>query len=334
MLWLLALVLFLAAGWFFLQSGTSQTAKGTHLVEDRDFKVSEPESISKIFLADRRGNQTTLEKKEDIWMVNGDYPANENAIKNILDAVGRIEMQFIPAKAAVPNIVKSLATEGILVELFGPNGKKVRGYYIGGATSDERGTYAIMEGADQPYVVHLPGWVGNIRFRFNLVGEDWRSKRLFATPVEDIARLSIEYPTQRNRSFILTPAGENYEVAPFYETDQPVRLSPRSRVERYLYQYEKLYISEFENTARSAKAELIQGLPFAVISLDKVDGSEQVVKVYARIGQRTITVDPKDGTVSEDTPIQGYDLLFNDDKDFAVIQTGDLQPYLMSYQSF
>ena len=64
-------------------------------------------------------------------------------------------------------MVKSLASEGIKVELYDRKGEKIKAYYVGGATPDERGTYMIMENAEEPYVAHIPSWEGNLRFRFN-----------------------------------------------------------------------------------------------------------------------------------------------------------------------
>ncbi|MCB9291126.1 MAG: hypothetical protein H6560_27725 [Lewinellaceae bacterium] len=49
-------------------------------------------------------------------------------------------------------MVESLATEGMKVELYDKDGGLLKAYYVGGSTSDERGTYMIMEGAEQPYV--------------------------------------------------------------------------------------------------------------------------------------------------------------------------------------
>lgn len=332
--WLLALVVVLALGFAALQFSSRGKEQGTYVTEKRDFKVAAPEEVSKVFLAHRDGKQTTLIKQNDQWLVNGEYPANENAISNLLEAIGSIEMQYIPTKAAAENIVKNLATEGILVQVFNAAGTKLKGYYIGGSTADERGTYAILEDSNDPFVVQLPGWVGNLRFRYNLVGDDWRSKMLFTHSIQDIELLSIEYPTRRNLSFVLTPKGDEFQIAPFYETDQPIRPVPRGRAERYLYKYEKLFISEYSNHAVTEKAALVQKQPFATIYIKLKDGEEMRIKAFPHFNERYITADMKTGEVIDETPMRGYDLLLNDDQDFAVVQTADFAPFLETYQSF
>ena len=332
--WLLGIVLLLAIGFGALQLSSKGKEKSTFVTEARDFKVADVAEVSKVFLAHRDGKQTTLNKVEGEWLVNGKYLANNNAIKNLLQAIGSIEMQYIPTRASTENIVKNLATEGILVQVFDAAGNKLKGYYIGGSTSDERGTYAILEDTNDPFVVQLPGWVGNLRFRYNLVGDDWRSKMLFQHSVDDIELVSIEYPTRRNLSFILTPKGEEFQVAPFYETDQPVRPVQRSRAERYLYKYENLFISEYNNQAVMERAELRKKIPFATINIKLKDGEEMQIKAFPHFNERILTNDLKSGDIIENERMRGYDLLLNGDEDFAVVQTGDFGHFLETYQSF
>ncbi|MBK7335093.1 MAG: hypothetical protein IPJ00_02540 [Saprospirales bacterium] len=95
---LLALLLLLggATAAYFLAGRSSGAGMGGW---DRKFKVEDPEAIHKIFLADRRGNQTTLIRTGDKWIYNGAHPANPNIMKNLLEAITRVELQYIPPPA-------------------------------------------------------------------------------------------------------------------------------------------------------------------------------------------------------------------------------------------
>ncbi|MEL6142020.1 MAG: DUF4340 domain-containing protein [Bacteroidota bacterium] len=328
----IVVILAIALGFFYYSDGDS--AKGTRLGEDRDFKVAELEAISKVFISDRAGNATTLTKSGDAWMVNDQYPANSSAMENLMQAVEQIEMQYIPANKAIPNIVKNLATEGIHVEIFAAGDRKIKGYYIGGSTADERGTFAIMEGAEQPYVVHIPGWVGNVRFRYNLVGDDWRSKILFQENLANIDLVSIEYPTQRNKSFVLERGSDGYAIGPFYETGQPTRKLSVGRAEQYLSAYESVYLSAYANHAVQEKAELLRRNPFATLRISRSDGSETSIKLFPRLNSEYEAADPNTDAFVSQVQEAGWNLLLNDDADFVTASSQMIQPLLVSYTSF
>ncbi|MEL7162157.1 MAG: hypothetical protein AAFN92_15485, partial [Bacteroidota bacterium] len=176
---LLAVILLGGIAWYATSDGNQQPTRATDRSPDRQFGYKNLEDIQRIFIADRQGHQVNLTRGGITgWLADG-HPANENILKNLLQPVQRLEIQSLPARAAVPNIIKNLATAGILVQLFDATGNKLRGYYVGGGTNDERGTYAIVEGSESPYVVHLPHWTGNVRHRFSHWDDDWRDKVYF-----------------------------------------------------------------------------------------------------------------------------------------------------------
>ena len=246
---------------------------------DRDFAV-EAERIGKIFIADRRGNKTTLERKDDHWIYNDQWRARPNAMENLLDAISRVEMKYKPPLAAVENMVRNLAAEGIKVEIYDRKGTKIKAYYVGGGTVDERGTYLIMENAENPYVGYIPGWEGNIRFRYNLTGTDWRDKSVFAADIKNIQSVSVEYPKQKDRSFRLQKEGDRYEIEPFYpgvpKSNRPYQ---EGSAESFLYGFESLVAEAFEND-NPRRDSVRQLVPFSVITLKKTDGTETSVRFF------------------------------------------------------
>lgn len=246
---------------------------------DREFAV-EPDRIHKIFLADRRGNKTTLERNGDHWIYNGQWRARPNAMENLLDAIGRVEMKYKPPRAAVPNMIKSLAGEGIKVELYDRKGTLIKTYYVGGATPDETGTYMILENAEEPYVTHIPGWQGNLRFRYNLRGDDWRDKSVFAEKIDDIQSVKVEYPKQQSHSFQLKKEGRDYRIEPYGQLrPAPEGAYRKGSAETFLYGFESLVAEAFEND-NPRRDSILQLLPFCVITLQTTDGSEKMVRFY------------------------------------------------------
>jgi hypothetical protein len=280
---ILLLVLLLLAGattvLFYFGRSPSSTIKSW----DREFAVPDAGSIQKIFLADRKGNQTNLERSGDGWTYNGKYPANLTVVNSLLEAITRVELQFIPPGSAVEPMVKDLATNGIKTEIYGKDGKLLKAYYVGGATPDETGTYMIMEGSEQPYVTELPYLYGSIRIRYALTGDQWRDKGIFRLDPNRIDYVSVEYPKLKNRSFILEKKDGDYAVRPFYETTPPITLPyKKGSAENYLTGFESIVAEAYENT-NPLRDTIVQRLPFAIITVRTDDGAEKVARLHPAI---------------------------------------------------
>ncbi|NRB49232.1 MAG: DUF4340 domain-containing protein [Saprospiraceae bacterium] len=280
---LILLGLLLVLGGFTVYSLMQNTDRGSTLsLEERNFAVEDTAAIHKIFMADRFNHQTTLERKGKGWLHNGQHPVNLNAMDNLMDAIKRVKIQFKPPNASIKNLIKSLATEGIKVEIYDRQDQLLKAYYVGGSTPDERGTYMMIEGAEQPYVASIPGFTGNIRFRYNLLGDDWRDKAVFNVPVDQIQSVSINYPLQRSESFTVSKAGQGYEVKPYYALTKPTSALPnQSRVETFLYHFERILAESFINE-HPKKDSILQQVPFCEIQLATTTGDSIAVALHPR----------------------------------------------------
>ncbi|MTB50497.1 hypothetical protein [Lewinella sp. W8] len=330
---LLAVVVLGALAWYVSSQGQTPTrlADGA---EERQFAYAEIDDVHKIFVADRKGHTVTLTRGgETGWLADG-KPANENVMKNLLSTVRLIDIQSLPTRKAIPNMVKNLATQGILVQLFDRNGNKLRGYYIGGSTNDETGTYAIKEDSENPYIVHQPGFTGNIRARFNLWDDEWRSKVYFQVDPDKVERLSIDYPKQQSKSFLLEKDGGSYRLSPLYETGQPVREIPRGVAEGILSRYEKYYVNRYENQDAPSIERARELLPFAVITLQEEGQEAKEMRLFPRYQGRTLTNDVKTGEYIESGGLEAFTAFINNGEDWVLLNVETTQPLLVAYDSF
>lgn len=329
--WLLAAFLLLgfAAWWYVLRTPDPRMAA---LAEERQFAVPATEQIGRIFLARRDGETINLERAGSEWRYNGKWKVRPSAMENLLDAIRRIEIQYKPPQAAVPNMVRNLAAEGIKVIVYHRSGRELCTYYVGGSTPDERGTFVIREGYDQPYVAYLPGWEGNLRFRYNLKGEDWRDRAVFAENPDAIQELRIEYPLQRSMSFILEKKKSGFDVRPFFPTTRRIvaPLSPGA-AEAFLVGFESLSAEAFRNdyTHRDSVRQLI---PFAIISLRRADGSRKEVRFFP-IQPAPVEVDPKTEQLPGNNEIERF---FASDSagDFFLVQNRVFKKVFWGYPFF
>lgn len=329
---LLLFVAFLILGagvtaWFLY----SQDDKTSLLAAERSFAVKDTASIHRIFIADRLGRQTNLERKDGYWLYNGQFKARATAVSNVLDAISRIEVRFKPARAAVPEMVKNLATEGLKVELYDKRGKLIKSYYIGGATADERGTFMMNADANEPYVTQIAGWDGNLRFRYNLTGDDWRDRTVFAYRPEDIMSVSVDYPKQKNKSFRLERNGNDFSVSPFYEISTKIaKPVNKGTAEAYLEGFKSMVAEGFENNL-PAKDSISRLLPFSVVTVKDTKGNAATVKFYPVFYEPVI--DSKTGKALPAPEIERYYADING-QDFMLVQQRVFGKIFWAYEAF
>lgn len=282
---LILFVIFVLLGggtaWYLHKGDSPQQAKTTLVGADRKFAVEDTEQVYKIFLSDRTDNvNTTLTRKGDRWFHNDGHKVRRNAMENLLNTIGHIEMKYKPAEAALKGMITDLATNSIKVELYNQANEKIKVYYVGGSTIDERGTYMIMEGAEQPYVVSLPSWEGNVRHRYSLKGDEWWDRIIFEKEVEDIKSVAVEYPRQKNKSFRLQREGNDYTITPFYDITPKInRPIKAGSGEAYLVGFESLMAEDFRNDV-AVRDSISQLEPFAILSLEDMKGNETIVKFH------------------------------------------------------
>jgi len=280
--WLLvALFLLLGIGVFYTVQYKNKQSGGSRVSWDMDFAVRDTAAITRIFLADRKGRSATLVRKDGYWLYNNTHKARPTAVQTLLETMHNINVRYLPTKAAEPAMIKSLAAEGIKVEIYGKDNALLKNYYVGGVTSDEMGTYMIMEGAEQPYVVHIPTFVGQLRVRYMLGDDNWRDRTVFSEKAEDIQFVSVEYPQQKSASFELEKVGNAaYEVRPFFSTT-PTSKSPQRKgvAEAYLLQFERLVAEAYETT-NPVKDSVMALVPFAVVTLTKTDSTTKRVRFW------------------------------------------------------
>ncbi len=325
---ILLLIAFLGMGgatYYFLQN---KNDKSTISATDKDFRVAEKE-IYKIFFADRENHRMTLTRNghSKDWTLNGKHPVNAGVLKHTMEILTEVAVKYVPPRAAIPNAAKGLAVNGIKVEVYGQNDVPLRTYYIGGTTMDGEGTYFIMEGSEQPYVMHLPGHIGEIRPRFSFDEEDWRNKTVFAEAPENIKSVSVEYPQQKASSFKISKEMMSYSVLPFYDgVPRTNRALKKGIVQSYLTSFENV-IAEGIDNKNAARDSLTKTIPFVIISLTNDKNVQKAVRVFPIID--------KDGY---GMPIVGKkpDRYFaeSSDGDFFLIQDVVFRKMFFDYKSF
>ena len=172
--------------------------------DEREFEFKSTDKIDKIFLSNKfTKNYVLLAKKsKDEWIVNDSFLASNYQIEILFDGLRKMRVKRPASKKEIIPVKKDLALNGTKVEIY-ENGSLSKVFYVGGNTSDEMGTYFMMENGKEPYVCHIPGFNGFLNARFFTIKDGWRSKSVFALKDLEIKKIEVNWFGNSESSFAI-----------------------------------------------------------------------------------------------------------------------------------
>ncbi len=245
---------------------------------DRSFRIKDQSEIHKIFIAQKTGPPVTLKRNGDRWMVNDKYKVHENKMMRLLKVMTEMRMKYIPHPNAVPNAIKEIGLIGVKVEIYDASDNKIKTYYVGGGTADELGTYMLMEGADQPYVMDMTSYEGSIRGRYILSELEWRDKTFIAEDLENIKRVKVDYPKYKSDSFVLNVDDQTVESSNTSKAGEKTKAKPGS-IKAYLKNMEKIGSEKLKNNYED-KDSIKALVPFMTLTVSHKKGLDNVYRFF------------------------------------------------------
>lgn len=282
---------------------------------ETDFKIERPERIAFIEIYHQGKLEHSLSKTLEGWKLNQKYKVRPDAMDNILRILPDLKVLYYPPAAAWENMVRAIQEEGVRMVFKDASGKKIKSFSIGGTTNDERGTYAILEGASKPYVVHVPGFNGSLVNRFRMSDDEWRDRMIFNEKKEDLVQFRIQYPGEPLSGFELTKKENRWVLN---NLNHEVIRANESLLLSYLDGFSGIGAEGIENDYRYIP-QVLQSTPHAIITWTTLDGSSRTIKFYP------VELDGRTG-------IERFYVY--DGEDFFLAQTRILQKIFRSIDSF
>lgn len=260
------------------------------------FAVKDTNNITKIFIADMNGEYSLLTRREDGWYVQDSVKAMTVKVNDLLSTIHNVTLRQTVAKTAQSNINKMMSVNAVKVEiyqkapkfkLFGipffTKERNVKTYYMGPSTMDNIANYAILEGFDEPCIVHIPGFRGFLTpfYAFNPV--DWYSCDLFSTKITRIQSLLVEDFENPEESFYVEKSGPRFfnlynihkELIADYDTARLLDMLAEYRDKNY-----EVYVTGMSN---AAKDSILRYNHFKTITLTDVNGEKTTLDMYRKL---------------------------------------------------
>lgn len=191
--------------------------------ESADFAVRDTAAVNRIFLANMNNNEVLIERQGDHWLLNGENKAQQGKVDQLLETMYKLRVRNPVPLASHDQVVARMASLGIKVEVYQQvyrinlfdriklfqHEKLTKVFYVGDVTKDNMGTYMLIEGADQAFVMHIPGFRGFVMTRFTPLEDDWRDHVIFSDKLADIKSVELEFNEQPNSSFRIENTGKH-----------------------------------------------------------------------------------------------------------------------------
>ena len=301
--------------------------------ESADFMVWDTASVTRVYLADRMDHETLLERNADGsgWTLNKDYKAHPKKIDQLFYTLYKVRIRMPVSKASHDNVISQMASRSTKVEVYQivprinlfnkirlfPHEKCTKVFYVGESTQDNIGTYMLREGADQAYIVYIPGFQGYISTRFTADPDDWRDHTVFHETLANIQSASVEFGDDPTRSFRIDNIGHHqYQLTRL--ADNQVLPIDTLKVINFLSAFNDVRFESLINSITpQQRMDSILNSPFLHrITLVNKEGKEVSMKTYSKRRQ-TINLIP------EEERAMDVDRMFafvNNDRDFVLVQ--------------
>ncbi len=324
---LICALLVLVAWWFITKTNTH--SKTEVLKEKMNFTVDDINDVYKIFVVKRNEKPALLVRNGKIWYLDNEIKANPYVMQGILDVLANARIQYIPSEKEVEHTMPLMAAKGIKIETYNKKDEPLLSYYIGSVTQNEKGTHFYKEGGEQSYVMEMPYGEVNIRQRFNIRYDDWKSRLIFDDKVEEIASLKVEYPRSPTHGFIIQNRSGEFELKPRGLEQTPIQKQLKDDVfEKYLVTFKGVNFVEFNNEV-FAKDSIMNNIPFMVTELINLKGDTFNLTLWPKSVQLAT---PRQAH-NIDNPLNGY-YAIDRNGDFGTVQQLVVRGTIAGYSDF
>lgn len=301
--------------------------KSTTIIGDlRDFAVTDTASIDKIFLVDREGHKSLLNRVDaGQWKINGKHIARQEAVNNLLFTIKALEVKSPVGKNLYNNTMKLMASKSVKVEIY-QKGTLVKTYYVGHPTMDNLGTFMYIEKSTVPYIMHIPGFNGFLSTRYLTKENDWRERYIFHFDPRTIIGIEIMNSTKADRSFTIKRNVDSTYVLSYMGLAGKQVPYDIVRMRKYLDVFSNTNFERIDDRLGKVQADsILKSPPFAVVKVTDDRNYTKMIKMY----RKPVTASSRN-QFDEQT---GKPLMFDMDRFYSRIE-GSEEWYICQYFHF
>lgn len=266
-------------GWYI---STLFETKGKSDTELIDFAIKDIESIDKIIITDKSNYSFEVHRKGRTWLdKEGNCVVPEN-VTNLLDAFKNIEFKGYLPDNSHKNYNTMMAAQNIKVEIF-QNGEWTKTWYIGPTSPDHYSQIMLLDSKEygksaHPVQMKVKGMNGILEPRFFADPRLWACTDVFKLPMEKIARVDVDYVSEKARSFTVIKNGTDMKV---FQGSQQLQNVESRMIFSYLQNYKKIHynLRNFELTQKQVDS-LKRTTPFVILTVKETNGKTTKLRCF------------------------------------------------------
>ena len=308
-------------------------SKSTLREESRNFAISDTSNVTRIFLVDKSNRSVDLQRlANNSWSLNAKFIAQKESVDLLLKTMFKLDVMEPVSDAAHNTVIRVMASSSVKVEIYQmvyriklfnkirwfQHEKLTKVYYVGHTTQSNIGTYMLMDGAEKPYIVYIPGFRGSVASRYRTFEKDWRTHSIFKSRLMDIESVMIEFPANPEQSYKVVNHEDRYFELISLNKQKAISHFDTLKVLNMITSFKKINFEAILNELYPQKRDsLTAGPPVHIITLTRKSQEKQVVRTYYKPGLPG-EINYKGEPVLHDR--DRFYALVNDGQDFVLIQ--------------
>ena len=244
-----------------------------------EFAVKNPEKIKLIILKSDRGI-VKLEKTGDIWMLNGIEEARMEAVKAILKTLTNIEIKSPIEQNSFNEIVSEEKIEVVEVNISGSI-LPLKKYLVYKVTANPYGNIMTEGRKNNPFIMHLPGYGGDISIFYTTQMNYWKPHIIFQYSINDIFSIELKNVKEPQNSFRISRNDSGGFILENLNGKEALKNVDSERITRYLSYFRKIRFEKFINPdVEASRDSITKAQPLYTLTLRDVNKNKKVINIF------------------------------------------------------
>lgn len=246
-----------------------------------DFSLRNDEAPDSIFI-NQKDNEIVLKKESGQWVLGNEFPVSKKQIDNLFYALENLTVEAPVRESSKETVIDMVGQNPIKIQIF-EDDLKIKDYLIEDSPYKKDMTYMMVRGTNEPFIMNVPGYDGDIAAMFRPEKDKWRSKEIFDYTGLEIMQVEVVYPSDSAGSFVLHYPSDNQFVVESIQNGKNSFTPDIEKASRYLSYFSGI---EYETMLESDQIvdSLAKEKPYCRFYVEDESGKTTRLVMYRKAG--------------------------------------------------